>query len=63
MIVRCVALALLATVTLGRPSAAADCDVAAASPWIERWLSAWELTSREILKLREALRPVLGGEL
>jgi hypothetical protein len=33
------------------------CNVSAASPWINRWLAAWELTSREILKLPHAPPP------
>jgi hypothetical protein len=35
------------------------CEVAAASPWINRWLAAWELTSREILRLPDAPPPTL----
>jgi hypothetical protein len=49
----------------GTPAAAAaaaapgsgPCDLTAASPWIERWLSAWDLTSREILRLPDAPPP------
>ncbi len=33
------------------------CDMRAASPWIEHWFSAWELTSREILRLPDAPSP------
>jgi hypothetical protein len=47
---------LLATPTL---AAAADCDLASARPWITRWLSAWEMTSRDILKLPEAPAPTI----
>ena len=35
------------------------CDIAAASPWITRWLDAWELTSREILRLPSAPAPTI----
>ncbi len=34
-----------------------SCSVPAASPWITRWLAAWELTSREILHLPDAPAP------
>jgi hypothetical protein len=34
-----------------------ECSVPAASPWIARWLAAWELTSREILHLPDAPPP------
>lgn len=33
------------------------CNVEAASPWIARWLAAWELTSRDILRLPDAPAP------
>jgi hypothetical protein len=33
------------------------CDMDAASLWIEHWFSAWELTSREILKIPDAPAP------
>ena len=33
------------------------CSVSAASPWITRWLTAWELTSRDILHLPDAPPP------
>ena len=33
------------------------CDMAAASPWISRWFAAWELTSRQILRLPDAPPP------
>jgi hypothetical protein len=33
------------------------CDLSAAGPWISRWFQAWELTSREILKLPDAPPP------
>jgi len=39
------------------PPGAASCDMAAASPWIERWLAAWDLASRRILKLPDAPPP------
>jgi hypothetical protein len=38
---------------------AAACTVDAADPWIRRWFEAWELTSREILKLPDAPPPNL----
>jgi len=39
-------------------AASADvCSVSAARPWITRWLAAWELTSRDILKLPDAPAP------
>jgi hypothetical protein len=42
------------------PAAATpDCDPASAAPWIRRWFAAWELTSREILKLPDAPPPNL----
>ncbi len=34
-----------------------SCDLAVATPWIESWLSAWELMSREVLKLPDAAAP------
>jgi hypothetical protein len=37
---------------------APGCDVTAASPWINRWLAAWDLTSRDILRLPEAPPPI-----
>ena len=39
------------------PSTATPCDLAAASPWISAWLSAWDLTSRDILHLPDAPPP------
>jgi len=39
--------------------ASAPCGMAAASPWIETWLGAWQLTSREILHLPDAPAPEL----
>ncbi|HKO57242.1 MAG TPA: hypothetical protein VJ276_15305 [Thermoanaerobaculia bacterium] len=39
--------------------AAASCDLAAAGPWIARWFTAWQLTSREILRLPDAPLPDL----
>lgn len=30
------------------------CGIASASPWIQRWFAAWDLTSRRILRLPEA---------
>ena len=51
---------LLLFVVLAAPSRAASpsgCSVSAASPWIERWLGAWELTSKQILKLPDAAAP------
>jgi hypothetical protein len=51
----------LLLVSLAYPAAAEAqapaCDVAAARPWITRWLEAWELTSRDILKLPDAPAP------
>jgi hypothetical protein len=41
------------------PASARSCDLAAASPWISRWFVAWELTSREILRLPDAPPPEL----
>ena len=38
-------------------SNAASCDLGAASPWISRWLAAWELASNEILHLPDAPPP------
>jgi hypothetical protein len=34
-----------------------ECSVRAASPWITRWLAAWELTSWDILKLPDGPAP------
>lgn len=34
------------------------CSIPDARPWITRWLSAWELTSRDILKLPAAPAPI-----
>ena len=39
------------------PPGAATCDMAAASPWIENWLDAWELASRRILRVPDAPPP------
>ena len=39
------------------PAASSPCDMAAAGPWIEEWLGAWELVSREILKIPDAPAP------
>lgn len=50
------------TATQGHVAVSSDtpaCDVAAASPWISQWLGAWELASREILRLPEAPPPNL----
>jgi hypothetical protein len=44
-------------VTTQAESKAATCDLAAQTPWIEHWFDAWELTSREILKLPDAPAP------
>jgi hypothetical protein len=38
---------------------ASSCDIAAASPWINRWFAAWELVSREIMHLPDAPAPAL----
>ena len=38
-------------------AATAACDLDATRPWINRWLDAWELVSREILKLPDAPAP------
>jgi hypothetical protein len=35
------------------------CDVSSASPWISRWFAAWELTSRELLRLPDAPPPTI----
>jgi hypothetical protein len=47
----------------GIPSAAVapapQCSMDAAAPWIDRWFSAWELTSQEILRLPDAPTPGL----
>jgi hypothetical protein len=40
-------------------SSATECSVTAASPWIQHWLDAWELTSRDILELPDAAAPNL----
>jgi hypothetical protein len=39
------------------PAGNAPCDVVAASPWINRWFDAWELASREILRIPDAPPP------
>jgi hypothetical protein len=44
-------------VTSSLPASADVCSVSAARPWITRWLAAWELTSRDILKLPDAPAP------
>ena len=36
---------------------ASSCDLTAAGGWIRRWFAAWELTSREILRLPDAPPP------
>ena len=36
---------------------APECSVEAARPWITRWLAAWELTSRDLMKLPAAPAP------
>ena len=57
-----VACASRGTATQGHLAVQSDtpaCDVAAASPWIGRWLAAWELASREILRLPDAPPPNL----
>lgn len=43
----------------GAGAPAAPCEIASASPWIETWLAAWELASREILRLPDAPPPVI----
>lgn len=55
---------LLCIIVFGALSAGASpaaatpaCDLTAAGPWIRRWFEAWELTSREILKLPDAPPP------
>lgn len=50
-------LAACASTAAAAPAPAPACDLAAASPWITRWFEAWELTSREILKLPDAPPP------
>ena len=40
-------------------SAGPACSVPSATPWITRWFAAWELTSREILRLPDAPAPGL----
>lgn len=53
-------LVVAALVVTASPAAAAPaCDVAAAGPWISRWFDAWELTSREILRLPDAPPPTV----
>jgi hypothetical protein len=52
----CALAALAANAATTKP-APAPCDVAAASQWIDPWFSAWELTSREILRLPDAQPP------
>jgi hypothetical protein len=37
--------------------ATVPCQLASAAPWITRWLEAWDLTSRQILHLRDATSP------
>lgn len=54
-----IALAILLLMSSAPAHAAAACDVRAASPWIRRWLEAWDLTSREILHLPDAPPPHL----
>ncbi|HEU4365933.1 MAG TPA: hypothetical protein VFT13_10780, partial [Candidatus Krumholzibacteria bacterium] len=57
-----VACASRGTATQGHLAVQSDtpaCDVAAASPWISRWLGAWELACREILRLPDAPPPNL----
>lgn len=34
-----------------------QCDIKEATPWIEKWLGAWNLTSQQILKLPNAAAP------
>ena len=46
-----------AALVAGASPASAACDLVAARPWITRWLEAWELTSRDILKLPDAAPP------
>ena len=36
---------------------APPCDMAAASPWIEKWLAAWDLASRQILRVPRCAAP------
>src|SRR6185503_10324713 len=52
---------LLMIHALAAPAAAAvpACKVSSASPWITRWLDAWELTARDILRLPESPAPTL----
>jgi len=40
-------------------SPAPACDLSAATPWIDRWFAAWDLTSREILHLPTEPPPYL----
>jgi hypothetical protein len=42
-----------------RATPPATCSIAAARPWIERWLGAWELASRGLLKLADSEAPEL----
>src|SRR5688500_18879979 len=42
-------------VAAGAPVSA--CDLAAASPWIRRWFTAWELMSQQVLRIPDAPAP------
>lgn len=50
-------LALAWATSAGAQPRSSECDFGAASPWIARWLAAWELTSQEILRLPDAPAP------
>jgi hypothetical protein len=39
------------------PADPAPCSMTSASPWIEKWLGAWELVSRQILEVPDAPPP------
>ena len=62
-----VAMLLLASTCLARAASPKDsapaplpaCDLAAATPWISGWLAAWDLTSRDILRLPDAPPPTI----
>jgi len=61
-----VAVAMVAAMAGGAPRSTqaaaprpAACDMTAASRWIQEWLAAWELTSREILGLPDVPAPGL----
>lgn len=38
-------------------SSAAGCDIATATPWMRKWLTAWEVTSRDLLRVPPVQAP------